>query len=177
MSPSENERHHRFLRSFTAQEPAIRAYVRRLVPSRADADDVMQEVAVILWEKFGQFREGADFRAWAFGVARFEVLGWLRDKGRDRLVLSEDVVELIAEESAHDEPRLDLQRAALEACMAKVTPEQRDLIMQAYQPEARIQEVAGGSGRTVAGFYQWLHRMRKLLLDCVRRELDRGVSS
>ena len=31
MSPSENERHHRFLRSFTAHEPAIRAHVRRLV--------------------------------------------------------------------------------------------------------------------------------------------------
>jgi len=177
MSPAENERHHRFLRSFTAQEPAIRAYVRRLVPSRADADDVTQEIAVVLWEKFSQFREGADFRAWAFGVARMEVLGWLRDKGRDRLVLSEDVVELIAEESSRDEPHLHRQRAALEACMAKVTPDQRDLIMKAYQPESSIQEVAGASGRTVAGFYQWLHRMRRLLLDCVKRELGREGSS
>jgi RNA polymerase sigma-70 factor (ECF subfamily) len=32
MSPAETERHHRFLRSFTAHEPAIRAHVRRLVP-------------------------------------------------------------------------------------------------------------------------------------------------
>ena len=35
----------------------------RLVPARADADDVMQEVCVVLWEKFGTFHEGADFRA------------------------------------------------------------------------------------------------------------------
>ncbi len=177
MSPVENERHHRFLRSFAAHEPAIRAYVRRLVPSRADADDVMQEAAVVLWEKFEKFRDGGDFRAWAFGIARFEVLGWLRDKGRDRLVLSEDVVELIAEETVHDEPRLELQRAALEDCMGKVAPDQRDLLMQAYQPEARIQEVAGGSGRTVAGFYQWLHRMRRLLLDCVKRQLSKEAAS
>ena len=177
MSPAENERHHRFLRSFAAHEPAIRAYVRRLVPSRADADDVMQEAAVVLWEKFEQFRDGADFRAWAFGIARFEVLGWLRDKGRDRLVLSEDVVELIAEETVHEEPRLELQRAALEDCMSKVAPDQRELLMQAYQPDARIQEVAGGSGRTVAGFYQWLHRMRRLLLDCVKRQLSKEVAS
>ncbi len=179
MSPAENERHHRFLRSFAAHEPAIRAYVRRMVPSRADADDVMQETAVVLWEKFGQFREdeeGASFRAWAFGIARYEVLGWLRDKGRDRLVLSEEVVELIAEESLHDEPRLEQQRAALEDCMGKVAPDQRELLMQAYQPEARIQEVAGGSGRTVAGFYQWLHRMRRLLLDCVKRQLAKEVA-
>jgi RNA polymerase sigma-70 factor (ECF subfamily) len=177
MSPAEHDRHHRFLRGFAAQEPANRAYVRRLVPSRADADDVMQEVAVVLWEKFDQFRDGGDFRAWAFGVARFEVLAWLRDKGRDRLVLAEDVVELIAEESAHEEPRLAMQRAALEDCIEKVAPDQRELLMQAYQPDSRIQDVAGASGRTVAGFYQWLHRMRRLLLDCVKRQLTKEVAS
>jgi RNA polymerase sigma-70 factor (ECF subfamily) len=177
MSPAENERHHCFLRSFTAHEPAIRAYVRRLVPTQANADDVMQEVSVVLWEKFDSFRAGADFRAWAFGVARFEVLGWLRDQGRDRLVLDEEVVTRLADETAADEPRLQRQREALEACMEKVEPEQRELLMQAYGEDARIQEVARASGRTVTGFYQWLHRMRRLLLDCIRRTVAREVSS
>lgn len=171
MSPAETERHHRFLRSFTAHEPAIRAHVRRLVPARADADDVMQEISVVLWQKFDSFREGADFRAWAFGVARFEVLAWLRDRGRDRLVLDEEVITKIAEETTVEEPRLQRQREALEHCMKKVPEDQRGLLMQAYQPESRIQDVAQGSGRTVPGFYQWLHRMRKLLLDCIRRAL------
>src|ERR1700748_673933 len=122
MSPSETETHRRFLRAFTAHEPAVRAYVRRLVAARADADDVMQEVSVVLWEKFDSFREGADFKAWAFGVARFEVLAWLRDKGRDRLVLDEDVVTKIAEETTPDEPRLARQREALDQCIEKVAP-------------------------------------------------------
>ena len=91
MPPPSTDRHREFLRCFTANEAAIRAYVRRLVPLRSDADDVMQEVAVVLWEKFDEFREGGDFRAWALGVARFEVLAWLRDKARDRLVLAQDV--------------------------------------------------------------------------------------
>src|SRR5258708_32355535 len=119
MTPGENQRHNLFLRSFTAHEPAIRAFVRRLVPARADADDVMQEVSVVLWEKFAQFRDGADFRAWAFGVARFEVLAWLRDKGRDRLVLDEKVATLLADEAAEGEPRPHPHRMALEACMEK----------------------------------------------------------
>lgn len=177
MSPAERELHQRFLRLFTANELAIRAYVRRMVISPADADDVMQEAAIVLWEKFGEFREGADFKAWAFGVARLKVLSWMRDKGRDRLVLSEDVVELIAEETAREESQLARQRAALENCASRLIPEQRDLLMAAYQPEARIQEVAARSGRTTAGFYQWLHRMRQLLLDCVRRELQQEAAS
>jgi RNA polymerase sigma-70 factor (ECF subfamily) len=104
-------------------------------------------------------------------VARFEVLAWLRDRGRDRLVLDEEVITKIAEETTAEEPRLQRQREALEHCMKKVPADQRDLLMQAYQPESRIQNVAQDSGRTVAGFYQWLHRMRKLLLDCIRRAL------
>jgi RNA polymerase sigma-70 factor (ECF subfamily) len=177
MSPDEKQQHQSFLRAFTAHEPAIRAFVRRLVPTRADADDVMQEAAIVLWEKFGGFREGADFRGWAFGVARFKVLAWLRDKGRDRLVLDDDVVDLLAAESANDEPRLDRQRRALETCADKLAPDQRALLMQAYQPEVRVQDVAAASGRTVAGFYQWLHRIRRTLLDCVRRELAKEASS
>jgi RNA polymerase sigma-70 factor (ECF subfamily) len=164
--------HHRaFLRYFTANESAIRAFVRRLVPLRADAEDVMQEVAVVLWEKFQDFREGGDFRAWAFGVARFETLAWHRDKGRDRLVLGQEVVELVAEETLRDEPRLARQREALESCLEKLESPQRELLVAAYQPRASIQSIAVRSGRSVSGFYQWLYRIRELLLDCTRREL------
>lgn len=173
MSPAETELHQRFLRSLAAHEPAVRAYVRRLVPTRADADDVMQEVVIFLWEKFPSLEEGAEFRPWAFKVARFKVLSWLRDKGRDRLVLSDETVDLIAEETAKEDLHLEQQRRALETCAQKLEPEQQKLLMQAYQPGVRIQEVAESSGRTQAGFYQWLHRMRKLLLECIRREMSR----
>jgi RNA polymerase sigma-70 factor (ECF subfamily) len=170
MNSADRERHNRFLRAFTAHEMAIRAYVRRLVPSRADADDVMQEIAVVLWEKIAEFRPDGDFRAWAFGIARYEVLAWRRDKGRDRLVLDEDVVEKLAAESMLDEPRMEAQREALEGCLAKMDKEQRHLLMSAYEAGVPIQTVAGKSGRTVAGFYQWLHRMRRMLLDCIKKD-------
>lgn len=177
MPPTDHERHRRFLRSFTAHEPAIRAHVRRLVPARADADDIMQEISVVLWEKFDSLAESADFKPWAFGVARYEVLAWLRDRGRDRLVLDEEVVSQIAEETTALEPHLERQREALEHCMQKVPADQRGLLMQAYQPESSIQEVAQNSGRSVPGFYQWLHRMRQKLLECIRRVLAEEAAS
>ncbi|SFI29436.1 sigma-70 family RNA polymerase sigma factor [Planctomicrobium piriforme] len=171
------ERHQKFLRLFTTHEPAIRAFVRRLVPSRADADDVLQEVAIVLWDKFDEFREDGDFRAWAYGIARFKVLSRLRDISRDRIVLSTDVVEMIAESSLEDEFRLQRERDVLENCFKKVSPKNRDLLAQAYQPDAKIQEVAAQSGRTVGGFYQWLYRMRSMLLECIQRELAREAVS
>lgn len=51
----------------------------------------MQEVAVVLWEKLNEFdnsrdfcKWSRDFCKWACGVARFEVLAFLRDRARDR---------------------------------------------------------------------------------------------
>lgn len=173
MTPTENERHDRFLRSFTANELAIRAYVRRLVPSRADADDVMQEVSVVLWKKFQKFRKDGDFRAWAFGVARYAALAWRRDKARDRLVLDEEVVARLAAETVEMEPHLCRQREALEKCMENVQPGQRKLLMRAYRSDTRIQDLAQSSGRSIPGFYQWLHRVRRMLLDCIRRTISK----
>lgn len=166
--------HERFLREFTANEPAIRAFIRRLLPYHDDANDVMQETAVVLWERYPEIERGIEFRPWAFGVARKKVLSWLRDKGRDRMVLSEDIVNLIADASeAVDEP-LDRQRELLRNCIERLRPEQRTMLMAAYAPKAKIQQVAKGSGRSVAGFYQWLHRMRRLLLECVQAEVAKA---
>ena len=87
----------------------------------------------MLWKKFGELNEpDNDFRKWAFGVARYETLGWLRDKARDRLVLADDVLNAVARESLPDEDRLAAQREALEGCLEKLTGEQRTLLLAAY---------------------------------------------
>jgi hypothetical protein len=48
MNEEPPSRHEQFLRQYSAHEPAVRAFVRRLVPSRDDVPDVMQEVALVL---------------------------------------------------------------------------------------------------------------------------------
>jgi len=177
MSDGNQDHYQQFLRAFMKHEPAVRAFVRRLVPTRGDADDVMQEVAIVLWEKFDEFHDGGDFKAWACGIARYKVLAWLRDKGRDRLVLSTEVVELIASDSLRDESHLHKQRMALESCLEKVAPEERRLLVRAYHADAKIQDVAKTSGRSIGGFYQWLHRMRQMLLECIYRQIAQESST
>lgn len=165
--------HEQFLTLFTANEPAIRAYVRRLVPTTHDAADVMQGVALVLWRKFRELDQPDDFRKWSFGVARYETLAWLRDKARDRLVLAEDILHSVANESSQEEERLSAQREALEGCLEKLPKPQRLILMTAYAPGGGVANAAKESGRTVAAFYQWLHRIRLQLLECTRNVLRR----
>ncbi|TWT54814.1 RNA polymerase sigma factor [Rubripirellula amarantea] len=166
------DKHETFLALFTENEAAIRAFVRRMVPTRQDTSDVMQGVALVLWRKFDELEDLDGFRKWAFRVARYEALGWLRDTGRDRHVLSVDVIKVVVDESAHNEAKLAAQRDALDGCLEKLPTPHRQLVLAAYAPQADMQQVAKQSGRTVNAFYQWLHRIRLQLVECTRRTLQ-----
>lgn len=164
-------RHDQFLRLFSANEPAIRGFVRSLLPTREDAREVMQEVAVVLWRKFASFPADEDFRKWAFGVARYEVLAYARDKARDRHVFDNDLLQTLATEEVEVADRRDAQREALERCLAKLGPPQRTLVLQAYEPGAHIGRLATARGQTTMAVYKLLHRLRLALVACTQRDL------
>mgnify|MGYP006296677497 CR=1 FL=1 len=165
-----------FLRLFLASEPAVRAFVRSLVPTLDDANDVMQEVAVVLWEKFAEYESSEDFQRWAFGVARFKVLSWQRDRMRDRHVFGLETTELLATEAERHAGSLEAQRLALQNCLRKLSREQRTLLGSAYAPGARIDALADSMGSTAMALYKKLHRIRLLLIACTRRELSHSKS-
>jgi RNA polymerase sigma-70 factor (ECF subfamily) len=173
MSAPPDLKQQQFLRLFMASEPAVRAFVRSLLPTLNDANDVMQEVAVVLWEKFVEYETSEDFKRWAFGVAKFKVLSWQRDRMRDRHVFGLDTTELLAAESERHATRLEAQRAALQECLHKLPTEQRELVHSAYAPGARIDSLARHLGSTAMALYKKLHRIRLLLTECTQRKLSR----
>jgi RNA polymerase sigma-70 factor (ECF subfamily) len=162
-----------FLRLYAEHEPSLHGYVRSLVPTRDDAREVMQEVAVALWRKFEGLATAAEFRPWAFGVARMEVMAWRRDRGRDRHFFGEEAMTIIARESEQMGRQLEAQQEALEECLGKLPAEQRSLVCAAYAPGVRIDRLAEEQGRTAMALYKILHRIRLALVDCTRAVLAR----
>ena len=131
-----------FLRLYSEHEPSLHGFVRSLVPTRDDAREVMQEVAVALWRKFESLASAAEFRPWAFGVARMEVMAWRRDRGRDRLLFGDDALAILAEQSEQMSHQLDAQHEALEECLGKLSADQNKLVRAAYAPGVRIDQLA-----------------------------------
>jgi RNA polymerase sigma-70 factor (ECF subfamily) len=168
-----DQHHEQFLRLFAEHEPALRTFVRSLLPSRDDASEVMQEVAVVLWQKFAEFDPTRDFRKWALGVARYEVLAHLRDRGRDRHVFDDALVNRLADEAAAADERHEAQREALETCLRRLPEGQRELVLSAYAKGTRMDELAAQRGQTAMSLYKVLHRIRQALLECVRRIIAR----
>lgn len=171
MTSASNEKHDRFLRLYVEHEESLKCFVRSLVPTREDGREVMQEVAVVLWRRFEELPDIADFRRWAFGVAKFKALAFVRDRMRDRLVFDEDVVELLAQEVTENADAYEAERQVLDQCLSKLDPAQKKLLEAAYAPGVRIDEVATAMGRSPKSFYMILHRIRLALMACTQRAL------
>ncbi len=172
MTPAENAKHDQFLRLYVSHEEALLGFVRTLVPSREDAREVMQEVAVVLWQKLDALDDFANFRPWAFTVARFKAMAWLRDQKRDRLVFDEDVLKLLADEMTEHADAYEAERRALEVCVEKLDHAQRKLLDAAYAPGARMDDLARAGGRSPMSIYKALHRIRLALMNCTQRVLS-----
>ena len=65
-----DELHEAFLRLFTRCEPELRAFVRSCLPRLQDVDEVMQEVSLVAWRKFGDLDDRGRFAPWACLIAR-----------------------------------------------------------------------------------------------------------
>ena len=44
-----------FLRDLTTVQPVLRRYVLAHIPDFHQAEDVLQEVTVVLWKRYGEF--------------------------------------------------------------------------------------------------------------------------
>ncbi|MCF6313998.1 MAG: sigma-70 family RNA polymerase sigma factor [Verrucomicrobiales bacterium] len=175
-SQKENASYEQFVTFFTRSEPALRAFIRSLLPSWDDANEVMQNTSLVLWRKFDTFDQNTEFLKWAFVVARFEVLKYRRSIARDRHVFDEDLINRLATEAAEESDHLQAERRALQACLSKLPATQQDLIKAAYQPGIKIKELAEKIGKTATALYKSLNRTRQQLLVCIERSIAQEKS-
>ena len=166
--PSDHERHAAFLRHYAESEVALHTFVRSLVPTRQMASEVMQDVILVLWEKF---ETATDFQGWAFGVARKVVMRHLRSLSRDRHIFDDALVNQLADDAVSLVQEHDRHREALEHCLGKLPAPQRELVLTAYTKGVRMDDLATRRGQTPMSLYKMLHRIRQSLLECVRRTL------
>ena len=179
--PDPTDPYERFLTLLPRHEPAIRRFVRSLLPTGQDVDDVMQEVGLACWRKFATFDEATDsatgFVRWACVIARFEVLRHRRNRARDRLVFSEDVIGLLAQDAEARLIEAEAERRAVEACLGRLPAAERRLVLSVHTPGDSVARLAADLGQESRRLYRKVQKLRDVLRDCVQRRLAERVPS
>ncbi len=162
-----------FMRLFVRHEPVLRAYARTLLPDWNLVDDALQEASVTMWEKRGQLEDSSGFLPWAKVIVRFKCLSMIATLRRSRLLLSDEVLQQLAEEAeALQAEELTAIRQALSHCLSKFDQAHQELLLAPYSGDGRVQELAALCGKSANAFYKLLGRLRDKLADCVRIQLQ-----
>ena len=150
----------------------IYGFLYSLVHDHAAAEDLMQEVSMVLWRKFEQFEEGTDFAAWAMSVARFCALNWRRKQKRLPLALDDEHLMLLADEAVGVSCAFEDRRDDLRHCLAKLPEKLREVLWARYQSEQAVPRIAEARKISVRSVYLLLEKAHGLLLGCIRRRME-----
>jgi RNA polymerase sigma-70 factor (ECF subfamily) len=119
-------------------------YLRRLLGSAAEAEDLRQEVWLTVVRKLATLEDPGAFRTWLYRVARHHAISWLR-KRRAEISLDEadprgeGVAEVEADESA-----LSVEEAAaVYAALDRLSPSHREMLSLRFLGGLTYEEIAG----------------------------------
>jgi len=166
-----DERTKQFVKLLAACDRRLYAYVMSLVVNLEDADEIVQNTKLKLWEQFDRFERGTDFAAWACTVGYYEVLSFRNARAGEREQFGEAFVQAVAAQAAEVADTQDARRRALSVCLEKLDAATRAFVLRSYTAGVQIKDVAAEIGRSVTATYQYLWRTRKRLHDCVEQEL------
>lgn len=162
-----------FVAELTKCQSALVLYVRSLMAGNHAAEEVVQQANAKIWQKRSDFQLGSNFRAWAFAIARFEVLNYRKQQARDaRLQFSDELEQVIAVEAVELCDDLVERQHALKLCLDELKAESRELLMSRYGSPESLAEFAARVGRSVGGLRVTLTRLRSALTQCIQRRID-----
>jgi RNA polymerase sigma factor (sigma-70 family) len=133
----------------------------RLTGSRADADDITQDVCCILAEKLGDFRSHAKFTTWLYSI----VFNACRDFRRRRSAFARftDKLSVIAGLSKSPDGRDAYDAIWIESAIARLKPELRDTAILVAGQQLTHGEAAQILGIAEATVSWRMHEIRRQL--------------
>ena len=147
--------------------------VRRIVINHDDADDVVQNTFIKVWEKLDDFRESSQLYTWLYRIATNESLAFLQKKKANLNVSIEDIQTQLGEQLVTDayfngnKLELLLQQAVL-----SLPEKQRLVFNMKYYDQMKYEEIEEILGTSVGGLKASYHIAVKKIEEIIKKSLN-----
>ena len=163
-----------FVQLLTQHERRLEGFVLALLPNWHDAEEVVQETKLKLWQQFSEYDPTKDFGAWARSIAYYLVLAMRRRNQGDHVLLGEEFLEKVAAKVTEMATIVIDREDAMARCLRRLSEAKRALLQRCYAGGDTIVQVALQLGRTDKSVRQELLRIRRTLHRCIDAALRRG---
>jgi RNA polymerase sigma-70 factor (ECF subfamily) len=160
-----------FAGRFVESQVVLRGYLMAHIRNFADAEEVFQDVAKVLWERHAEYDPGRPFVRWALGIARNKMLHYHRTRQRARVIFDDELLTSFEAryEELHEE--LDLRRKVLLICLSEIPAQTRKILNLRYQAGQAISQIAETVGKTANYVHVILSRARDALRKCADKKI------
>lgn len=168
--PGEGNRFHELLE---CEQGFLCALIRTIGVPGADVADVLQDANLYLVANQARFLPGTNFRAWSAQVVRFRTLSYFRARKRRPMVnLSEQALDLIADEVVRQFDRQQARLDRLPGCLEKLPEEQHQLLLSVYRDGDSLKKLARTRGCSHAAMRKTVSRIRQWLKACIESGIE-----
>ena len=132
-----------FLALYDRYSQPLYNYILRLIQRPKDAEDLLQETFLSIWQSSRRFRGKSSVKTWVYRIAHNRTVSWLRrQKNLDRAPASPEELEI--RDTAHlpeDALITDWQNARIQAAIQQLTPKHRAVIELTFVQEFSYKEI------------------------------------
>lgn len=172
--PQATNREELFLRLWVQAQPTVAAFLHSCVGDYHEAEDLLQEVSLVLHKKFADYDSNRPFLPLALGVARNEVLNSRRKHARNVLSYQQPVLDKVLAVYVELAPELDQRLHALRGCLGKIQGRSADALRLRYERNLKPEAIAAQMNLKPVAARVLLSRAREWLRGCIERTLGRG---
>jgi RNA polymerase sigma-70 factor (ECF subfamily) len=159
-----------FVAELTKAQVKMRIYLAKLLANSPSTDDVLQECNKVLWVKRDDWDPETIFLKWAYRVCFFQVKAYFRNQSREKLVFNDELLDILGKEYPDQNNPKD-REIAMNQCLGKLDNQDRSLLLERYQGELSVDQLAQREGISPNTLSQKLLRLRHQLLICIQANL------
>ena len=117
-----------------AIQPRLYGFILKRLADREQTLEVLQRINLVICQKSGEFQHGSTFTAWAFTIAKFQIMAWRKSEGAQRLVFTDKVCDLLDRTPEEEASAVDERIPLLRQCVERLPRQDRDLIRRWTSP-------------------------------------------
>jgi RNA polymerase sigma-70 factor, ECF subfamily len=160
------------VRLLISRRSRLLGYIYSIVRDWGEADDVFQEVSLLVLKKCRAIRDVEHFGGWVRSVARLEAISVLRKRGRGPELLGDAVLDLLDFAWDEDEAKLlSGQLESLRSCMEKLTERARRILHFRYVEGIKGEALAEILQQPPNTIYVALSRIHQQLANCIEQRI------
>lgn len=154
---------------FDKYGPRLYQFSLRYLKEKEEAEDLLNEVFLKIWENRQSLRSNSSFQAYLFTIAYNRIRQWFLKKNRE-----EKYIQVFAEEylasSSRDDDQLDYQLFVkrMNEIIDLLPPRRKEIFILSYKEEQKNNEIAEQLGLSEQFIKKQLSIARKFIIDKIK---------